>query len=179
MPGSRERLQYAEVDEGSSSSSPICTLVGPFADLAKGEQLLQRMRALEIEADIRELEMPGESGFWVYLKPEISRKEALRRLHELQAKGIDSFIIPTGDLANGISFGLYNQLEQAETAAKLLNDQGYMADIKSVERTYQESWVVLNVQEAQKVSAELWFQLLEGLPNLQQRQNFCSGVASS
>ena len=178
-----ERLQYAEVDQaqvGDSGASPaICTLIGPFAELLKGEQLLQRMRALEIEASMRELEMPGEKGFWVYLSPEISQKAALRRLHELQAKNIDSFVIPSGDLANGISFGMYNQGDQAEIAAKNLIAQGYAVEIKPVERSYQESWVVLNAQEAQKVSAELWFQLLDGLPKLHQRQIFCPGVASS
>ena len=178
----RERLQYAEVDQarvGASGASPaICTLIGPFAELLKGEQLLQRMRALEIEGSMRELEMPGEKAFWVYLNPEISQKAALRRLHELQAKNIDSFVIPRGDLANGISLGMFNQSDQAQKAAKSLIDQGYAAKIKPVERSYQESWVVLNAQEAQKVSAELWFQLLDGLPNLHQRQNFCPGVAS-
>jgi len=178
----RERLQYAEVDQarlGVAGDSPaICTLIGPFAELLKGEQLLQRMRALEVEGSMRELEIPGEKGFWLYLNPEISRKAALRRLHELQAKNIDSFVIPNGDLANGISLGMFNKSGQAEKAAKSLIDKGYAVEIKSVERSYQESWVVINAQEAQKISAELWFQLLDGLPGLQQRQNFCPGVAS-
>jgi len=178
----RERLQYAEVGQDQvaavGESLPICTLVGPFADLLKGEQLLQRMRALEFEGSMRELEMPGEKGFWVYLIPEISQKAALRRLHELQAKNIDSFVIPSGDLTNGISLGMFNKSDEAEKAAKILIDQGYAVEIKPVERSYQESWVVINAQEAQKISAELWFQLLDGLPDLQHRQNFCPGVAS-
>jgi len=178
----RERLQFAEVDQerlgGAGDSAAICTLVGPFADLLKGEQLLQRMRALELEGSMRELELPGEKAFWVYLIPEVSQKAALRRLHELQAKNIDSFVIPSGDLANGISFGMFNERVQAEKVAKSLIDQGYVVEIKPVERSYQESWVVINAQEAQKISAELWFQLLDGLPDLQHRQNFCPGVAS-
>jgi len=178
----RERLQYAEVGQGqvggAGDSAAICTLIGPFADLLKGEQLLQRMRALELEGSIRELELPGEKGFWVYLIPEISQKAALRRLHELQAKNIDSFVIPSGDLANGISLGMFNESDQAEKAAKSLIAQGYAVKIKPVERSYQESWVVINAQEAQKISAELWFQLLDGLSDLQHRQNFCPGVAS-
>ncbi len=178
----RERLQFAEVGQGrlgdTGDSAAICTLVGPFADLLKGEQLLQRMRALELEGSMRELELPGEKAFWVYLIPEISPKAALRRLHELQAKNIDSFVIPSGDLANGISFGMFNERGQADKVAKSLIGQGYAVEIKPVERSYQESWVVINAQEAQKISAELWFQLLDGLPDLQHRQNFCPGVAS-
>jgi len=173
------RLQYAEPEGDGATSQPVCTLVGPFADILIGEQLLQRLQALEIKGDLRELEMPGEKGYWVYLAPEISKKEALRRLHELQAKGIDSFVIPKGELSNGISFGMYNQADLATSAVENLSGLGYDAQIKELERSYQERWLVLNPQEAQKVSAELWFQLQDGLPDLQHRQNFCSGVASS
>ncbi len=174
----RKRLQYAEVG-AETDGKAICTLVGPFAEIARGEQFVARLSALEINSELQELEIPGEMAFWVYLMPELSRKAALRRLHELQAKGVDSFVIPKGELANGISFGLFNEQSQAEMTAQELESLGYRVKIKELERSYQESWVVLIAQEAQKVSAELWFQLLNGLPNLQQRQNFCPGVASS
>jgi hypothetical protein len=174
----RKRLQYAEV-VGGAQGGAICTLVGPFAEIAAGDQFVQRLSALEIRAELQELELPGEMAFWVYLMPELSRKAALRRLHELQAKGVDSFVIPKGELANGISFGMFNERLKAETTLSGLKSLGYQVQIKELERSYQESWVVLIAQEAQKVSSELWFQLLEGLPDLQQRQNFCPGVASS
>lgn len=157
---------------------PLCTLVGPFAESGDADSLAQRLQALDIAADIRGLEVSDGQGYWVHLAPELSQREALRRLHELQAKQIDSYIIPRGELANGISFGMFSRQPLAEARQAELIALGYDAKIREVERTHRETWVVMPAPQAQALAASLWDELLAGHPELERRQNLCPGVAS-
>ncbi|MGH1374247.1 MAG: hypothetical protein ACRBBW_19570 [Cellvibrionaceae bacterium] len=157
---------------------PMCTYVGPFKALLPAEYFVEHLSALEVLAEVQRVEVPGTPSFWVHQQPQSSRKEALRRLHELQAKNIDSYVIPKGDLENGISFGLYNKLESAERRLERIQAKGYQAEIRRVDRTFEEVWVSLAVAEAEKVGQELWFELMNREDGLEKRQNFCPDVAS-
>ena len=161
------------------SAGPMCTYVGPFKAMLPAEYFAEHLSALEVQADVQRVEVPGEPSFWVYQAPESSRKAALRKLHELQAKGIDSYVIPKGELENGISFGLYNQLDSAEGRLELVQKAGYKAEVRRVDRTFEEIWVSLESQEAAKVGQELWFELMNREDGLEKRQNFCPAVASN
>ncbi len=175
----QERLRLAEKQEVAAAEQPLCTLVGPYVKLLKAEYLVENMAALEVEAEIQEVEIPGEVGYWVYLAPEVSKKEALRRLHELQAKGIDSYVIPKGELANGISFGMFSRLELATRRMEAMASQGYPAAIKEITRSHKENWVIFPPEQASKVGEEVWQTILNETPGLERRQNFCPSVASS
>ena len=157
----------------------MCTYVGPFKALLPAEYFTEHLSALEIAASVEKVEVPGEPSFWVYQESQASRKAALRRLHELQAKRIDSYVIPKGELMNGISFGLYNGEERAAKRLKQVLAKGYEAKIKKVERSFEEIWVSLTAEEAEKAGQELWFELMNREDGLEKRQNFCPDVASS
>ena len=172
------RLRMVEVDQGAGTE-PLYPLVGPFEKLRRAEFFVERVAALDIVAEIQEVEIPGETGYWVYLAPEISRKEALRRLHELQAKGIDSYVIPKGELANGISFGMFSRRDLAQKRLREMAERGYGAEIKEVARTYKEIWSLLQPDQAAKISRELWFKVAADNPGIERRQNFCPTVASA
>lgn len=172
------RLRMAEAEAVEESGQPLCTLVGPYAALLKAEYLVEHMAALDIKAELQEVEIPGEVGYWVYLAPEVSKKQALRRLHELQAKNIDSYVIPKGDLANGISFGMFSEQQRAERRQAEMLTKGYVAEIREITRSHKETWVIFMPQEAQKVGEELWQQVLNDADGLERRQNFCPSVAS-
>ncbi|NHN36871.1 SPOR domain-containing protein [Pseudomaricurvus alcaniphilus] len=161
-----------------TAGSELCTLVGPFPALLRAEYFQEHLQALAIRATIRQLEVPGEPGYWVYQSPQPSRKAALRRLQELQAKGIDSFVIPKGELENGISFGLFTQEKGAHQRLAQVIEYGYEATIKKVERSAEEIWVSLPAAEAEKVAEAMWLELLNREEGLEMRQNFCPAVAS-
>lgn len=157
---------------------PMCTYVGPFKALLPAEYFVEHLSALEVSAEVQRVEVPGSPSFWVHQQPQSSRKAALRKLHELQAKNIDSYVIPKGDLENGISFGLYNKLESANRRLNGIHAKGYQAEVRRVDRTFEEVWVSLAVGEAEKVGQELWFELMNREDGLEKRQNFCPDVAS-
>ncbi len=167
-----EKVSAATVDP-----SGMCSMVGPYGQLLHAEYLVERLHALGIGAQIRSIEVPDGVGFWVHLSPEISEKEALRRLHEVQAKNIDSYLIPSGELARGISLGMFNERNAAETRIREIREQGYHAEMREVIRTISETWVVLPIAEADKVDPEIWMDVLRQQSGLEKRQNYCLGVA--
>jgi hypothetical protein len=166
--------------ESSSSigSAEKCELIGPFAELLHAEYLVERLTALEVASAIKQVEIADGKNYWVYLKPEMSEKEALRRLSEIQqAKAIDSYIIPSGELANGISFGQFASEKEATEKAEQIRAQGYAAEIKEIPKSHNETWVEVHQKVGQKISEEKWLSLLKEEKAIERRQNYCLGVA--
>lgn len=156
----------------------LCTMIGPYEQLLQAEYTVEQLAALSVVAHITPIEIHDGESFWVYLKPEMSEKEAVRRLYELQKKNIESHIITKGELTNGISFGRFADYAVAEMKLSEVNAQGYEAAIKRLPKTIQETWVVLDSDSAERVDDSVWATLLAKQIGLEKRQNFCLGVAS-
>ncbi|WP_226666581.1 SPOR domain-containing protein [Microbulbifer aggregans] len=154
----------------------LCTLLGPFAEAYQGEDVARRLGALDVPASLREIEMQGQMRYWVFLAPLGSRREAYRKLRELQAAGIDSYVIPKGSLENGISFGIFSEMERAKSLTGDLLEQGFDAEYREEPQTYLERWVVLEGEE--RLAEEFWQQLQLDYPDLDRRQNLCSEIRS-
>lgn len=167
----------ADVSAPVPVTPAMCALVGAFAELLKAEYFVEHLATLGIRATVEQIEVPGEPGYWVYLPPALSRKEAMRRLHEFQDKGIDTYVIPKGELTNGISFGLFSVRKRAEERAAQLQAQGHDVKVGEMQRTYKENWVLLQPAEAARIDEALWLKLLARGEPLEMRQNFCPGVA--
>ncbi len=178
VPVKRERLDLSRAGEEGGQQNAMCTFIGPFKELLAAEYMVENLAAMDVGARVRRLEVPGQPSYWVYQEPQSSRKSALRRLHELQAKGIDSYVIPRGDLENGISFGLYNAEAGARARLEEIVGSGYEADVRRVDRSFEEIWVSMPVAEADTVAESVWFKLLNREDGLEKRQNFCPDVAS-
>ena len=170
--------QEPTFDTTAVDKKTLCEMVGPFKEKARADEFISRLSAIDIGSLVKELELPNGPGYWVYLKPEDSRRAALRRLAELQARGIDSYVIPKGELANGISLGMFSQENLAKSRLSEMVAIGLDAQLETIERTYRETWVMLNPEEDKKMSNLTWERVLEGLDRLERRQNFCLDVAS-
>lgn len=165
----------AELAKGNTD---LCTMIGPYEQLLQAEYAVERLKALGASAHIVPVEIQEGESFWVYLKPEMSEREAVRRLYELQKKNIESHVIAKGELANGISFGRFAEYAEAEIKLNEVKGQGYEAAIKRLPKTIQETWVVVDAGFAEKVDESVWVDLLSKQFGLEKRQNFCLGVAS-
>lgn len=189
--GAKKLILISEVDEdarqalrterkrGKEQAEPVCTIAGPFADPDRGAVVRERLLALGVESNLQAFEIDAGESYWVYLPPEPSQQQALRRLHELQAKKVDSYVIPKGDLANGISFGMFTQQPLAEQKQANMRKMGYQAEIKSVARTQKELWLLLSPGQAGKIGDEVWSELISKEKGQEIRQNLCSAVAST
>lgn len=171
----------AESQAAVSEDKPnaeFCTMIGPYGQLLQAEYAVERLIALGAAAHITPVEIKEGESYWVYLKPEMSEKEALRRLYELQKKNIESHIIAKGELTNGISFGRFADYAEAEAKSAEIKNQGYEVEIKMLPKMIQETWVVIEAGFAEKIDETVWVDLLTKESGLEKRQNFCLGVAS-
>lgn len=165
-------------ETSSGGDARQCKLIGPFAELLHAEYLVEQLTSLGVAAELKHIEIMDGKNYWVYLKPEMSEKEALRRLYEIQAKSIDSYIIPSGELANGISFGQFSDEKEAREKVNQIRDQGYSVEIKEIPKSHSEVWVQIKDRSEQKVSEEKWLELLKDEKDIERRQNYCLGVAN-
>lgn len=157
----------------------LCFMAGAFKDAAEAQQFIDRLAVLDVKAFIHPVDLSTGEGYWVFLDPLANRDAARRRLVELQARGIDSYIIPKGELENGISLGLFTRMDLAQARLEEMNKIGLAAKMQPVDRSYRELWVMLGEGEQHKLGESAWNELLQENLSLQQRQNFCSDVASA
>ncbi len=181
-PAKKNNLKVTEITpnnkSGGTGGGELCSMIGPYEQLLQAEYAVERLTAFGISAHIAPIEIQEGESFWVYLKPEMSEKEAVRRLYELQKKNIESHIITRGELANGISFGRFADYAEAEIKSSEIKGHGYEVAIKALPKTILETWVVLDAGLAEKVDELVWVDLLSKQSGLEKRQNYCLGVAS-
>lgn len=156
----------------------LCDLVGPFESKDIANDFVRRLQAIEVVGLMKDIDLPAGPGYWVYLAPEASRREALRLLGELQSKKIDSYVIPKGELENGISLGMYSKRDLAIARKSSIERLGLDPQIEEIERSYREIWVMLSKGEGEKMSDLSWERAMEGINMLERRQNYCLDVAS-
>lgn len=157
----------------------VCWMIGPFNELISARQIMGRMASLDIELKVINVDAQGKPDYWVHIPPLPTRKLALKKLRELQAKKIDSFLVTEGELANGISLGFFTEQSRAESIYKKRKAQGYEPAIKFVPRTRIENWLVSSQAEGEKISDKLWKTIKEGNSDLERRKNYCNTIASS
>lgn len=174
----KKRMPEIVSQVSSGGSGEQCQLVGPFSELLHAEYLVERLNGLGVPSVVKYIEIADGKNYWVYLKPEMSEKEALRRLYEVQAKSIDSYIIPSGELANGISFGQFSEIKDANLKAEQIRLQGYAAEVKEIPKSHSEIWVEVKDKYAQKINDQQWLDLLKEEKSIEKRQNYCLGVAN-
>ncbi len=178
----KEQLDNLKVLSTSNTSDPVfeelCSMVGPYKNLARADILIERLSALDVNAQLETLEIPIEPAYWVYLPPLPSKDSAYRKLSELQTLGIDSYVIPKGNLNNGISLGLFNEYSGAIAKKEDLEAKGYAVEIHEEQRTIAQNWVVAKSSESAKITPKTWSSLISGQENVGYQQNFCPAVAS-
>ena len=174
-----EALKAVDDEKEKREAPSLCHIVGPFSDAEESDNFIERLASMNIRSAKHELELSVGMSHWLYLPPEVSRKDALRKLAELQEQGIDSYVIPKGELANGISLGMFTKKELADSQLKQIISKGWSPLVKEIDRTQLEVWVMVNHQDGQRLSDISWKRVMEGFISKEIRKNFCLGVASS
>jgi len=163
----------------SSEATNMCMRAGAFSSMADANDFVEKLSEGGVKSTVKNVLVSTTVGFWLHLPPLPSSKELRRRLAELQRQGVDSYAIPDGELANGVSLGMFSEQQRAESLQKSISQLGYRPKIAEVPREKRELWVFLLKGEEQKVSDEMWFKWLS-VNNLPKKQEIlCSDVASA
>jgi cell division septation protein DedD len=156
----------------------VCLFLGRFDDEAQAQQVEQRLLSLDIRSQVQVVESAGSVDYWVYLPPLASRQASLRQLRELQARKIDSYIISQGDLANGISLGIFPRHDSADSVISRLRRAGYEPLLRELPRANRSHWVRIAPESRRLVDDSLLERLSLDFNGLQHQLMPCEGVAS-
>ncbi len=178
-----EVLKIPDADREASApvatEKLLCTQLGSFRARGAAEQVQQRLMAASIGSDIRQVRVPSAPDYWVYIPPLPNRDMAIRKLRELQANKIDSFIITEGDLTNGISLGLFTKRKLAEQLQGRRKGNGYDAQLQELERYRFEYWVEIRRADRDLFSKELWESIHDRYGFAEKHDNLCDSTVAS
>jgi len=156
----------------------VCLFLGSFSERGGAAALEQRLLSVDVQSEVRAFEASASVDFWVYLPPLASRQASLRQLRELQARRIDSYIITQGELANGISLGIFPRQDSAESVMQRLRAAGYEPRLRELSRSMTSYWVRVEPDSRRLVDEGMLQRLAQDFPDLQHQLMPCQGVAS-
>ena len=159
-------------------SGKECLTLGPFNSTEEADQVQQRLFSLGISSRERAEENNQAADYWVHIPPLPSRDAAIRLLRELQAQNIDSFVITQGELANGISLGLFSKQDSAKKVSRRLMAAGYSVEVKSLSRVPERWWLEMDAAEENKLDSFFWSELDKRIPDIKKTKKPCEGIAS-
>lgn len=156
----------------------VCLFLGSFEVAAEAASVEQRLLSLDIQSRVQSMDAAAGVDYWVYLPPLASRQASLRQLRELQARKIDSYIITQGDLANGISLGIFPRSDSAASVMQRLRDAGYEPSLRELTRAHRSFWVRIAPQSRRLADDALLQRLAFDFKGLQHQLMPCEGVAT-
>lgn len=165
--------------EPSPEQPPSCGMLGPFGEQVSARQVQGRLSDTGIDAELQSRDVVVRKDLWVHIPPLPTREAALRLLRELQAKGVDSFLIANGELERGISLGIFSRPDSAESVARQQRQQGYEVAIQPLPRHQTEYWLMLAPEAAAAVDPPLLETLRRGGLKVEFSSQPCIGVAQS
>lgn len=118
----------AATPEAASTPDAFCAHAGEFPErrtVADAAKWLQSF-GVEVREVLRAQTHRIPTSYKVYLPPLGSRRQAVAKLGEIRSRGVrDVGIISDGDLANGISFGVYRETDNMDRRIAEMEQLGY------------------------------------------------------
>ncbi|SDI77857.1 SPOR domain-containing protein [Pseudomonas panipatensis] len=176
---SMRRQPEAAPSSGAAQQNGACIYFGPFAEERRAKSLEQRLTTLDMRVSLQAVDASAGTDFWVYLPPLASRQASLWQLRELQARKIDSYIITEGDLADGISLGIFQTKDSADAVVLRLKSAGYEAQVRELTRNQHDFWLQVAPESGRLADDALARQLVVDFPELQRQIMPCKNVATT
>lgn len=145
---SSERQPAATTTQAPAQCIRITGLTGED----QAQVIQARLGALEVVSERQTRLEVVRSDYWVVLGPFDSQAVSRERLSELQSTGIESFLIGQGELAGGISLGLFSSNANAQRRQQELLEQGINARIERVDRTQEVLLLDIGLASARLLS---------------------------
>ena len=172
LQGDKDLLAEIEVAE------PLCLLLGPLDNKGEATELLSLFQRKEVKAELVAQSIKKAPNYWVYLAPFDNRRAAITRLKELQSAKVDSYLITQGELANGISLGVFENIDSARRMSERRKGQGYDVKVSELGKSDFEYWVAILEEYAEELDFEVAKIASKFEESFEKRQIFCKSVAS-
>lgn len=155
--GTRESLP--QTTEAVIASLPVqkhtakdyaCYALGPFRDVALSTPVILKLRDLGAITNPRREEEKVTTGYWVYLPPVESWKEAREQVMALENKGMkDIFIMGRGSMKNAISVGLFTSEKAANNRVARLKKLGVEPKVQQQYSSTPKYWIDIDIDADQ------------------------------
>ncbi|MEX2490080.1 MAG: SPOR domain-containing protein [Pseudomonadales bacterium] len=166
-------VQSAQVGSGAMDAG--CLAAGPFEDMGMARDAAERLTSLDLDSEVKAIDEPtGENDYRVMIPPATSLQDAFRKLKELKAQGIDSYVITKGSDALGISLGVFSTREGAETLADNRQKGGYEVEITEIARLNREYWIFSTESTDLEIPSPVWTSLQASHSGLERRRMACN-----
>lgn len=175
---SESALAPREQKRTGAMENESCLFLGGFDEEGAARALEQRLLSLDIQATVQTAETAAGIDYWVYLPPLASRQASLRQLRELQARNIDAYIITVGDLANGVSLGIFSRKDSAEGVVARLRSIDYTALVRELPRMRRKQWLRVAPDGSAALTDAILQRLINEFPTMQHRQMPCESIAT-
>lgn len=118
-----------------------CFSLGPFADAAAANSVLEKIRPQTARSKLREVPGVSSSGYRIVLPSAATREEAQANAQRIGAAGFNDFlIINSGEEINSIALGRYRNRESAERRLSALQAAGFPAQMLPAGRAPPSKW---------------------------------------
>lgn len=158
--------------------SERCLLVGPFVSSSEAGAVKTVLESRSYQTEMVEQQLKKAPSFWVFDGPFDDELALAARYEEFKQKRIDSFIIRSGELANSISVGVFENIDSAKRMLSQMRGKGYRVNMRPITRHRYAFWLSVSGSGSSVPEAEIKqvFKGLKGVPET--RQIFCKSVAS-
>lgn len=162
----------------ATTGIPWCAATSDFEEQADAAAFVAGLAELGVAGEVETRAEPVSSTWWVHMPAFASEAEARTMLAELQGRGIDSYFMRTGEMAGGISLGVYSRQESAAIAQRQLADQGYATSVREVFRTEERSSVRLRMVDGTLRNSPEWGEFLAAAAPIEVTEFTCEPIAS-
>ena len=126
-PAAATAAPVAAATAGTAAASAFaCTSYGPFPSDDALQQAIGRLKPLGIEATSHLVAGKAKRGYWVYLPPFASKREADGAAALLKRRGVKDIYVVTDEAnRNAISLGVFSERRYAQDRQREMRKQGY------------------------------------------------------
>jgi hypothetical protein len=155
-------------------STDGCMAVGPFMSFYGSQEIADQLTSLGINLQVKAVDQPsGKYDYRLLIPPMNSLEEAFRKLRELQASNIDSYVITAGENALGVSLGVFSTLKGAAAATALVKSEGFEGVIVEIPRSTRTYWIFGTPDSPLAMNEMVWQNLKTTNPAIQKQELPC------
>ena len=161
-------------------TAPVPITPEPWCGTTNGQASPENAKSLQADwlklggaAEQEQVREPVSSTWWVYLPTFKDEEAAKPMLKQLQEKKIDSYYMRTGDLAGGISLGVFSRKDSAIGVQESLKKKGYTTDLKEIQRMDTRFQIVLKLPDRERAKDPKVQELLGKYRGIQVKEIAC------
>ncbi len=130
----------------TETTGPSCFTIGPLPTMSAQQRAEERLGPFVSSLRLRQTSADHDRGWWVYL-PAASRSEALQLTRQLAEADVeDYYVVAGGAMANSVSVGLYENIDNARNRQSRIRALGFNAQMEIRRESVPQFWVDYQIE---------------------------------